>query len=172
VSGGALRVGAVANTFAPVPVSSVSIAAMFADDGVARNVATPVPRPDTPVLIGRPVVLVRVPEDGVPNAPPFTTGAPALPTFTARAVATPVPRPEIPVETGSPVALVKVADDGVPSAPPTMYAFDGKDEYPSEFQAVEPLPILYFDVSVSIANSRAAKTGLAAVQFAAVSPLS
>ena len=34
----------------------------------ASAVATPVPRPDTPVEIGRPVALVKVAEDGVPSA--------------------------------------------------------------------------------------------------------
>ena len=76
--------------------------------------ATPVPRPDTPVEIGRPVALVRVPLDGVPRTPPLTIGEPAVPTFTARAVAMPVPRPETPVEIGSPVALVSTAKVGVP----------------------------------------------------------
>jgi len=66
--------------------------------------------PVTPVVKGRPVRLVAVPLEGVPNTPPFTTGAPADPTLTARAVATPVPRPETPVLIGKPVALVNVAD--------------------------------------------------------------
>jgi hypothetical protein len=34
----------------------------------ARKVATPVPNPDTPVLIGKPVQLVNVPLEGVPRA--------------------------------------------------------------------------------------------------------
>jgi hypothetical protein len=51
--------------------------------------------PVTPVVNGRPVTLVNVPLDGVPNAPPLITKAPAEPVFTARAVATPVPRPVI-----------------------------------------------------------------------------
>ena len=38
----------------------------------ANAVAMPVPRPDTPVLMGRPVQLVRVPLAGAPNAPPLT----------------------------------------------------------------------------------------------------
>ena len=71
-------------------------------EGVARNVATHVPSPLTPVEMGRPVAFVRVPLDGVPSAPPLTTGAPAEPTLTASAVATPVPRPLMPVETGRP----------------------------------------------------------------------
>ena len=56
---GVTRVGLVANTNAPVPVSFVIAAAKFADDGVPRNVATPVPRPLTPVEIGRPKQVDR-----------------------------------------------------------------------------------------------------------------
>lgn len=124
------NVGAVANTKGPDPVSSVTADARFADDGVAKNVATPVPRPLTPVLIGNPVAFVRVPDDGVPSAPPLTTKAPADPTLTPRAVATPVPNdvmpvpplatgrvPVTPVVSGRPVALVKVPLDGVPRTP-------------------------------------------------------
>ena len=74
--------------------------------------------PVTPVVSGSPVKFVAVPEEGVPNAPPLTTGAPAEPTLTANAVATPVPRPDTPVEIGSPVALVSVPELGVPSGPP------------------------------------------------------
>ena len=66
-SNGVTKVGLVANTFAPVPVSSVNIAAMFALDGVAKNVATPVAKPLTPLEIGRPVQFVKVPDVGVPN---------------------------------------------------------------------------------------------------------
>ena len=69
--------------------------------------------PVVPAPIGRPVALVRVPEDGVPRAPPLTTKAPAEPVLTASAVPTPVPRPVIPA-IGRPVALVRVAADGVP----------------------------------------------------------
>ena len=65
---GVTSVGLFANTFAPVPVPSVSAAAKFALVGVAKNVATPVPSPDTPVLIGKPVAFVSVAEDGVPRA--------------------------------------------------------------------------------------------------------
>src|SRR6185436_7698163 len=83
----------------------------------AAAVATPVPSPDTPVEIGKPVALVSVPLDGVPSAPPLTTNAPAVPTLTPKAVSTPVPAPVNPVEIGKPVALVSVPLDGVPSAP-------------------------------------------------------
>ena len=70
---GVTNVGLVANTLAPLPVSSVNAAARFALDGVAKNVAILVPNPDTPVEIGNPVVLVKVPLDGVPNAPAGAT---------------------------------------------------------------------------------------------------
>jgi len=65
---GVTRVGLVAKTKAPEPVSSVTAAARLADDGVARNVATPVPSPLTPVAMGKSVALVKVADDGVPRA--------------------------------------------------------------------------------------------------------
>jgi hypothetical protein len=65
---GVTRVGDVANTLTPVPVLSVRAAAKLADEGVPKKVATLAARPETPVEIGRPVQLVRVPEDGVPKA--------------------------------------------------------------------------------------------------------
>jgi hypothetical protein len=64
---GVTRVGVLANTLAPEPVSSVKANAKLADDGVAKNVATLAAKPETPVEIGKPVQLVRVPEPGVPN---------------------------------------------------------------------------------------------------------
>ena len=60
-------VGAVANTAAPVPVSSVNADRRFALDGVAKNVKTPVPAPVSPVDTGSPVQLARVPLAGVPS---------------------------------------------------------------------------------------------------------
>jgi len=59
--------GLVPNTLAPVPVSSVNNAARLAEDGVAKNVAAPVARPETPVEIGKPVALVNVTDVGVPS---------------------------------------------------------------------------------------------------------
>ena len=52
---------------APVPVEIV----MFA---TASDAATPVPRPDTPELMGRPVALVSVAADGVPRFGVVKTG--------------------------------------------------------------------------------------------------
>lgn len=66
-SSGVTRVGDVANTAGPDPVSSDTAAARLADVGVPRNVATPVPKPDTPVEIGNPVSFVSTPDVGVPS---------------------------------------------------------------------------------------------------------
>lgn len=67
---GVVNVGLVPKTKAPVPVFVREIAdARFVLVGVARNVATPVPSPLTPVEMGSPVALVRVPDAGVPSAP-------------------------------------------------------------------------------------------------------
>jgi len=125
--------GEIANTLAPVPVSSVSAAAKLADEGVAKNAATFAAKPDTPVEIGRPVQLVKVPEVGVPNNGVVRVGEVAntkspLPVSSVTAVikladdgvaknaATPAAKPDTPVEIGRPVQLVRVPDDGVPKA--------------------------------------------------------
>ena len=130
---GVTNVGDVANTFAPVPVSSVKAAAKLALDGVAKNVAIPVARPETPVLIGKPVAFVNVALDGVPKAGVTNVGLVAntndpvpVSSVTAAArfaldgvaknVATPVPSPETPVLMGRPVVFVKTPLAGVPRA--------------------------------------------------------
>jgi hypothetical protein len=64
---GVTKVGEVAKTKEPEPVSSVTAAAKLDEEGVPRNVATFVPSPDTPVEIGSPVAFVKVPEEGVPK---------------------------------------------------------------------------------------------------------
>jgi hypothetical protein len=64
---GVTKVGVLANTNAPVPVSSVTAANKLALVGVAKKVATPVPNPLTPVVIGKPVPFVKVTEVGVPK---------------------------------------------------------------------------------------------------------
>ena len=63
-----VKVGEVAKTAKPVPVSSVTAEAKLALEGVARKVATPVANPLTPVEIGSPVTLVITPDSGVPSA--------------------------------------------------------------------------------------------------------
>ena len=65
---GVTNVGEVANTKDPEPVSSVTAVARLALDGVAKNVPTPVPNPDTPVDTGKPVQFVNTPLEGVPRA--------------------------------------------------------------------------------------------------------
>ena len=65
---GVTRVGLVANTKAPVPVSSVTVARKLSEEGVAKNVATPAPKPATPVDTGKPVAFVNVALEGVPRA--------------------------------------------------------------------------------------------------------
>lgn len=64
---GVTRVGEVPNTNAPEPVSPVTAAARFAELGVAKKVATLVPKPEIPVATGRPVQDVKVPDCGVPK---------------------------------------------------------------------------------------------------------
>lgn len=63
-----------------------------------------------PVVRGKPKQFVNVPFEGVPNAPPLTTNAPAEPTLTPRAVTTFVP--------------VVTVDGPVPEPPPTTRALD------------------------------------------------
>ena len=65
---GVTKVGLLVNATVPDPASSVNADARFAEDGVARNVAIPVPRPEIPVATGRPVAFVKVPADGVPRS--------------------------------------------------------------------------------------------------------
>ena len=64
---GVTNVGVVANTAEPVPVSSVKAVRKLVLLGVAKNVAMPVANPLTPVAIGKPVQLVKVPLAGVPS---------------------------------------------------------------------------------------------------------
>jgi hypothetical protein len=52
---------------------------------------TPVPKPDTPVEIGKPVKFAATPLEGVPSAPPFVRMEPAVPVLTPSADNTPVP---------------------------------------------------------------------------------
>lgn len=100
-SAGVTRVGEVANTRAPLPVSFVTAAARFALDGVASQVAMPVPSPDTPVLIGNPVQLVNVPLVGVPSTGVTSVG-------------------DVERTTVEPVPVVDAAVSAPPDAPNTV----------------------------------------------------
>lgn len=94
-----VKVGDAENTREPVPVSSVTADTKLADDGVAKNVATLAPRPETPVEIGRPVQFVNVPDVGVPK-----TGVTSVGVFA---------KTNAPVPVSSVTAAAKFADDGV-----------------------------------------------------------
>ena len=130
---GVTKVGLVVNATVEDPDSSVNADARFAEDGVARNVATPVPRPEIPVDTGRPVTFVITPDVGVPRRGVTRVGlvantADPEPVSSvrvearfaldgvARNVATPVPNPDTPVDIGKPVTFVITPDAGVPRA--------------------------------------------------------
>jgi len=154
---GVTNVGEVAKTKDPVPVSSETAASKLALDGVARKVATPVPRPDTPVLIGRPVAFVKVPLVGVPRIGVTKVGevantkepepvssviadAKLALEGVAKRVATPVPKPLTPVEIGRPVAFVKTAALGVPRAGVTSVGEFDNTTLPVPVELVTPVP--------------------------------
>jgi hypothetical protein len=167
---GVTKVGEVANTNAPVPVSPVTAAARFVDDGVAKKVATPVPSPLTPVEIGRPVALVKVPLEGVPNAGVTNVGLVAntkepepVSSLTAaakfaeegvpRKVATPDPKlvmpvppfatgkvPVTPVVNGKPVKLVATPLAGVPRAGVTSVGLLDNTLLPVPVDVPTPVP--------------------------------
>jgi hypothetical protein len=116
-----VKVGDADNTVLPVPVDDVTPVPPLATGRV----------PVTPVVKGRPVQVVNVPEVGVPNIGVTKVGlvaktAEPVPVSSVKAerkladegvvknVATLAPKPDTPVETGKPVQLVKVPDCGVP----------------------------------------------------------
>lgn len=114
---GVTIVGDVPKTARPLPVSSVIAAARLALLGVARNVAMPVPKPLTPVLIGRPVALVSVPLAGIPSAGVTNVGDVAratapVPVFAV--TATPAIENAFPVPAVSKVLLVSVSVVALP----------------------------------------------------------
>ena len=122
---GVVKVGEVARTMPPEPVTLAPSA-----------VATPVPRlvtpvpplaggntPVTPVVRGKPVTFVIVPDAGVPSAGVTSAGDVERTTEPVPVlVVTPVPPlptgnvPVTPEVRGRPVAFVRMAAEGVPSA--------------------------------------------------------
>lgn len=156
-SAGVTRVGEVPKTSAPLPVSSVTTVARLALEGVASQVATPVPSPDTPVEMGRPVAFVSVPDVGVPRIGVTKVGEVAktsapdpVPLVTAvakfalegvaRNVAMPAPNPLTPLEIGRPVAFVRVPLAGVPSAGVTKVGLVPYTKLPVPVAPVEVTP--------------------------------
>jgi hypothetical protein len=77
---GVVRVGDVPKTNAPDPVLDEDTAvARFVLVGVTSHASTPEPSPETPVLIGNPVQLVKVPLAGIPNAGVIKVGDEKVP---------------------------------------------------------------------------------------------
>ena len=123
---GEVIAGDEAKTSAPLPVSPVTAAAKLADDGVAKNVATLVPNPDTPVDIGKQVAFVKilpaatVPRTGVTRVGDVANTFKPVPVLSVNAVskladdgvpknvATLAAKPDTPVEIGKQVAFVKI----------------------------------------------------------------
>ena len=71
-----VKVGEVAKVSAPLPVSSVIAAARFVDDGVARNVATPVPKSE--LRTSETAVFVPFLKDGIPLPSEYQAERPAI----------------------------------------------------------------------------------------------
>jgi hypothetical protein len=159
-------VGEVANTKLPDPVSLVTAAAKFAEVGVPRKVATPVPKdvipvpplatdnvPVVPATIGSPVAFVRVAAEGVPRLGVVSVGEVAktrepvpVSSVTAaarfaeegvpRKVATPVPKEDI-------VSLPKVMLDGfVPNSTIVPPLFLENRRLSKVFTAISAPPVL------------------------------
>lgn len=158
-SAGVTNAGDVAKTNTPVPVSSVTAVIRFADEGVARNAATPDPKPLIPVPTGSPVVFVNTPLAGVPSAGVTSVGDVAntsapepVSSVTAvarlaldgapRKVAIPAASPDTPDPIGSPVALVSVPLDGVPRAGVTRVADVALTIAPVPVFAVTAIPAI------------------------------
>jgi len=122
---GVVSVGEVPNTNDPLPVSSVTAAAKFAELGVARNVATPVPNPDTPVEIGKPVAFVSVAAEGVPRFGVVSVGDVERTTFPLPVdVVTPVPplaTASVPARVIVPVDVTGPPDVVSPVVPPETF---------------------------------------------------
>jgi hypothetical protein len=139
-------------------------------DGVAKNVATPVPKPLTPVETGRPVQLVSTPDAGVPRAG-VTRVALVIVGLVPNTLApepvevvTPVPPletpnvPVTPVVSGRPVAFVRTPDVGVPRAGVTSVGLVARTTEPVPVAVVTPVPpdntgsALTNDASVAASN--------------------
>jgi hypothetical protein len=107
-----VKLGEVPNTSAPVPVSPVTADAKLALDGVAKNVAIPVPNPEIPASGA--AVAVIVPEPVAPREEPVPTSIAAVVLVLAvspengAAVAVIVPLPVVPNEAPLPTSIAAV----------------------------------------------------------------
>jgi hypothetical protein len=100
---GVTKVGVFANTNDPVPVLSLTAEFKFELVGDAKNDAIPVPKPLTPVAIGKPVALVKVALDGIPKFGVVKIG---LVNVLLVNVSVPASVASVPVEPGSVMVLV------------------------------------------------------------------
>ena len=114
---GVTSVGVLANTNAPVPVSSVTALIKFELVGVAKNDAIPVPKPLTPVAIGKPVALVKVTLDGVPKFGVVKTG---LVNVLFVNVSVPAIVANVPVAPGSVIVVVPATAGAITLAVPEV----------------------------------------------------
>jgi hypothetical protein len=138
-STGVTSVGLLESTVLPEPVEVVTPVPPLATGKV----------PVTPVVKGKPVALVSVPDVGVPSIGVTSVGLlerTLLPEPVE--VVTPVPPlatgsvPVTPVVKGKPVALVSVADVGVPSMGVTSVGLLERTLLPEPVEAVTPVPPL------------------------------
>lgn len=141
-SAGVTRVGDVLSTTEPVPVDVVVPVPPF------NTANTPV----TPVDNGKPVALVRTPDDGVPKAGDTSEGV-VIVGLTANttepvpvAVVLPVPPltiasvPVTPVDSGKPVRFVATPDAGVPSKGAIRVGPVASTSEPVPVEVVVPVP--------------------------------
>jgi hypothetical protein len=114
---GVTKVGVFANTNAPEPVSSVIVVIKFALVGDAKNDAIPVPKPLTPVAIGKPVALVKVALDGIPKFGVVKIG---LVNVLLVNVSVPASVASVPVKPGSVMVLVPAIAGAIRFAVPEV----------------------------------------------------
>ena len=114
---GETKVGVLANTKAPVPVSSVTALIKFELVGVAKNDTIPVPKPLIPVAIGKPVALVKVALDGVPIFGVVKTG---LVNVLFVNVSVPLMVANVPVAPGSVIVVVPAIAGAITLAAPEV----------------------------------------------------
>ena len=119
----------------PLLISKAPVEVKDESDDAVNVVNAPVVgvvAPTVPLMLieAVPVKLVTVPLDGVPNAPPLTTNAPAVPTLTPKAVTTPVPvvvclisLPVVPLNK----TIESFVEEAGPTTSPDAPAFDASN---------------------------------------------
>ena len=141
-STGVVSVGEVANTNEPLPVSSVTAVARLALLGVARKVATPVPRP-VRAEAGYPVQLVSVPALGVPMLGVVSVGEPENTTLP--------PLPVVPLTAVPAIAAMVVVIAVVPlpvTSPDKVIVWLVYSTVPPVPKLMVPLPVMVMPLTV------------------------